>query len=112
MVSDVDYPAELQLNVEKYFDTESPFRTWTFPLQMTKFYNEQDDLNFETVNFLLDEEDVHCSHSYGVYISQLIRFARYTVMFMTSTTETNSRLLSYLNKAIDSIRKEFSKLYH
>ena len=32
--------------------------------------------------------DVPRSPSYGVYISQLIRFARTVLMLMTSTTET------------------------
>ena len=36
----------------------------------------QDDFNFEIVNFPFLDGDVSCSPSYGVYISQLIRFAR------------------------------------
>ena len=32
--------------------------------------------NFEIVNFPFLDGDVHCSLSYGVYISWLIRFAR------------------------------------
>ena len=34
------------------------------------------DFNFEIVNFPFLDEDVPRSPSYGVYISQLIRFAR------------------------------------
>ena len=37
---------------------------------------KRDDFNFEIVNFPLFDGDVPRSPSYGVYISQLIRFAR------------------------------------
>ena len=39
-------------------------------------YDKRDDLNFEIVNFPFLDGDVPCSPSYGVYVSQLIRFAR------------------------------------
>ena len=39
-------------------------------------YDKQDDFNFEIVNVPFLEGDVSRSHCYGVYISQLIRFAR------------------------------------
>ena len=42
----------------------------------SKIYDKWDDLNFEIVNFPFFDRDVPCSPSYGVYISQLIRFAR------------------------------------
>ena len=40
----------------------------------SKIYNKQDDFNFEIVNFPFLDGDV--PPSYGVYISQLIHFAR------------------------------------
>ena len=42
----------------------------------TKIYDKRDDFDFEIVNFLCLDGDVPRSTSYGVYISQLIRFAR------------------------------------
>ena len=42
----------------------------------SQIYDKQNDFNFEIVNFPLLDGDVPCSLSYGVYISQLIRFAR------------------------------------
>ena len=42
----------------------------------TKIYDKRDDLDFEIVNFPFLDGDVPCSTSYGVYISQLIRFDR------------------------------------
>ena len=42
----------------------------------TKIYEQRNDSDFEFVNFPLLDGDVPRSTSYGVYISQLIRFAR------------------------------------
>ena len=42
----------------------------------TKVYDKRDDFNFEIVNFPFLDGDVPHSTSYGVYISQLFRFAR------------------------------------
>ena len=42
----------------------------------SKIYDKQDDFNFEIVYFPFLDGDIHCSPSYGVYISQLIRFTR------------------------------------
>ena len=39
-------------------------------------YDKRDDFDFEIVNFPFLDDDVPHSTSYGVYISQLIRFAR------------------------------------
>ena len=42
----------------------------------SKIYDKQDDFNFEIVIFPFLDGDVPGSPSYGVYISQLICFAR------------------------------------
>ena len=42
----------------------------------TKIYDKQDDFEFDIVNFPFLDGDNPRSASYGVYISQLIRFAR------------------------------------
>ena len=39
-------------------------------------FDKRDDFNFEIVKFLFHDRDVSRSTSYGIYISQLIRFAR------------------------------------
>ena len=43
---------------------------------MTSFHLKRDDFNIETVYFPFLDGDVPPPPSYGVYISQLIRFAR------------------------------------
>ena len=74
------YPTELQLNKANSSDTESRF--WDLNLSITngivssKIYDKRGDFNFEIiVNFPFLDGDVPRSPSYGVYISQLIRFA-------------------------------------
>ena len=52
-------------------DTSGGFRV--FWLQI---YDKRNNFNFEIVNFPFLDGDVPRSPSYGVYISQLIRFAR------------------------------------
>ena len=42
----------------------------------SKIYDKWGDFNFEIINFPFLDGDVPRSPSYGVYISQLIRFAR------------------------------------
>ena len=42
----------------------------------SKIYDKRGDFNFEVVNFPFLDGDIPRSPSYGVYISQLIRFAR------------------------------------
>ena len=45
-------------------------------LEESNIYDKRDDFNFEIVIFPFLDGDVPRSPSYGVYISQLIRFAR------------------------------------
>ena len=73
-------PTELQLNKANSSDTEAPFLdlnlSITNGIVSSKIYDKRDDFNFEIVNFPFLDGDVPRSPSYGVYISQLIRFAR------------------------------------
>ena len=74
------YPTELQLNKVKSSDTEAPFLdlnlSITNGIVSSKIYDKRDDFNFEIVNFPFLDGDVPRFSSDGVYISQLIRFAR------------------------------------
>ena len=42
----------------------------------TKIYDKREDFDFDIVNFPFLDGDVSRRTSYGIYISQLIRFAR------------------------------------
>ena len=79
MVSQI-YPSELQLNKANTSDTKAAFLDLQLSISndivSTKIYDKHDDFDFEIVNFPFLDGDVPRSTSYGVYISQLIRFAR------------------------------------
>ena len=74
------YPTELQLNKANSSDTEAPFLDMNLSITngivSSNIYDKRDDFNFEIVNFPFLDGDVPRSPSYGVYISQLICFAR------------------------------------
>ena len=74
------YPTELQLNRANSSDTEAPFMDLNLCISngivSTKIYDKRDDFDLDIVNFPFLDGDVPRRTSYGVYISQLIRFAR------------------------------------
>ena len=74
------YPTELQLNKANTSDNEAPSLDLHLSISngfvSSKNYDKRDDLDFDIENFPFLDGDVPRSTSYGVYISQLIRFAR------------------------------------
>ena len=61
-----------------------------------KIFDKRDDFDFEIVYFLFLDGDVPRSTSYGIYISQLIRFARtssYVIDFNTRNKMLTQKLL-------------------
>ena len=57
--------------------------------------DKRDDFDFEIVNFSFLDGDVPRSTSYGVYISQLIRFARTSSYVVCSGIQFNLLLSPY-----------------
>ena len=111
------YPTELQLNRANSSDTEAPFLDLNLCISngtvSTKIYDKRDDFDFDIVNFPFLDGDVPRRTSYGVYISQFIRFAR---------ASSNLSDFNYRNKALTAkllrqgyryfkLRKAFSKFY-
>ena len=74
------YPAGLQLNKGNFSETEAPFLDLNLSISngtvSTKIFDKLDDFDFDIVNFPFVDGDVPRRTSYGVYISQLIHFAR------------------------------------
>ena len=72
--------SELQLNKANFSDTKASFLYLHLSISdgfvKTKIYIKRDDFDFNISNFPFLDDDVHSSTIYGVYISQLIRFAR------------------------------------
>ena len=79
MVSQI-YLSELQLSKANTSDNEAAFYNLHLLISndivSTKIYDKRDDFEFETVNFPFFDGDVPRYTSYGVFFSQLIRFAR------------------------------------
>jgi hypothetical protein len=74
------YPSELKLLKANLSDTETSFLDLHLSIVngviITKIYDKRDDFTFDIVNYPHLDGDVPRATSYGVYISQLIRFAR------------------------------------
>ena len=72
------YLPELQLNKANTSDTEALFLHLSISNEFvsSKIYDKRDDFDFDIVNFPFLDGDVPHSTCYGVYISQLTRFAR------------------------------------
>ena len=68
------------MNKANISDTEAPFLDLHLSVAngfiSSKIYDKRDDFDFDIVNFPFLDGDVPRRASYGVYISQLIRFAR------------------------------------
>ena len=74
------YPPELQLKTADTSDIVAPFLDFHLYISngfvSSKIYDKRDDFDFDIVNFPFSDGDVPRRPSYGVYISQVIRFAR------------------------------------
>ena len=89
------------------------FVTFFFNLQSLLCLKRVDDFDFEIVNFPFLDGDVPRSTSYGVYISQLIRFARassYVADFNTRNKLLTQKPLKQ-GYQYHKLRKTFSKFY-
>ena len=110
------YPTELQLNRANSSDTEAPFLDLNLCISngrvSTKIYDKRDDFDFDMVNFLFLDGDVPRRTSYGVYISQLIRFAKASnlIEFNYRNKALTAKLLR-LGYLYFKLRKAFSKFY-
>ena len=112
------YPTKLQLNKANSSDTKAPFLdlnlSITNSIVSSKIHYKRDDFNFKKVNFPFLDGDVPLPPSYGVYISQLIRFARVCSnvdVFNNRNLFLNAKLLKQ-GYRYHKIRKAFSKFYH
>ena len=112
-----NYPSELQLNKANTSDTEAAFLDLHLSIfndiVSSKIYDKRDNFGFENVNFPFLDGDVPLSTSYGIYISQLIRFAR-AYSHITDVNTRNKLLTQKLPKQsywYHKLRKTFSKFY-
>ena len=111
------YPSEFQFNKTNVSDTEASLLDLHLSLSdgfvKTKIYDKRVDFDFDIVNYsFLDGDDPRLT-SYGVYISQLIRFARVSSHIDGFNTR-NKVLTDKLPRQgyrYHKLRKAFSKFY-
>ena len=98
-------------------DTEAPFLDLNLCISngtgSTKIYDKWDDFDFDIVNFPFLDGNVPRRTTYGVYVSQLIRFARAS----SSLSDFNYRNKAFTAKLLRQgcryfkLCKAFSKFY-
>ena len=99
------YPAELQLNKANTSDKETSFLDLNIKVICsdihTSIYDKRDDLGFPIVNFPWLSGDVPRLPSYGIYISQSVRFARCCTSVLDSILKISKLLQNYLHRVTD-----------
>ena len=73
----------------------------------TKIYDKRDNIDFENVNFLFLDGNVSRSTSYGVYISQLIRFAGASSLIVKFNAHNKVLSQKLLKQGYHKLRKTF-----
>ena len=108
---------QCQLNKASVSDSEASFLDLHLSISdgfvKTKIYDKRDGFDFDIVNFPFVDGDVPRSTSYGVYISQLIRFARVPSHVDDLNTRSKVLIAKLLRQGYryHKIRKAFSKFY-
>lgn len=116
-ISDI-YPKELTLTKANTCDTHVAFLDLDLTVTnsgnvITKIYDKRDDFGFSIVNFPWLDSDVPRAPSYGIYISQLVRFARAS----SDIKDFHSRNLQLTSKLLNQgyryhkLRKSFGKFF-
>ena len=113
----VDHIYHTILNKANSSDTEAPFFDLNLCISngtvFTKIYDKRDDVDFDMVNFTFLDGDVPRHTSYGLYISQLIRFVRAS----SNLSDFNCRNKALTAKLLRQgylyfkLHKAFSKFY-
>ena len=113
------YPAELQLNKANSSDTEAPFLVLNLSVSndivSTKVNDKRDDFDFDihVLNFPFLDGVVPRRTSYGVYISQLIRFARASSSVSDFNCRNKALTAKFLRQGYryHKFRRTFPKFY-
>ena len=83
----------------------------------TRLYDKRDDFDFSVVNFPFLSSNIPASPAYGVYISQLIRYARacsnYTDFLQRCVLQTEKLLIQgYIGTGLRKALKKFYGRHH
>ena len=109
------YPTELQLNRANPSNTEAPFLDLNLWISngtvSTKIYDKRNDFDFDIANFPFLDGDVPRRTSYGVYISQFIRFARASSNLSDFNCRHKAHTVNRQGYCYFKVRKVFLKFY-
>ena len=115
------YPRELQIKPTSLSEFQSHYLDLTFMRDSdnnlsTKLYDKRDDFPFSIVNFPFLSSNIPSSPAYGVYISQLIRYARCCSLYNDFTARHKilvARLISqgYQKNRLSNTFKKFYDRY-
>ena len=112
------YPAELEIKDTTESTTSASYLDLLLSIGrdgqlLTSIYDKQDDYNFHITNFPFLSSNIPSSPAYGVFISQLIRYARACSSyecFILRARRLSSKLLKqgYL---VERLKSSFRKFY-
>ena len=112
------YPSQLTVEKANTSDNLANYLDLTFIIGSnnrlyTKLYDKRDDFDFHIVNFPFLSSNIPSSPSYGIYISQLVRYARCCSYYDEFEYRHNllvDRLLSQ-GYEVKCLRNSFKKFY-
>ena len=115
------YPAELEINDTTESNTSASYLDLLLSIESdgqlrTSLYDKRDDFNFHITNFPFLSSNIPSSPAYGVFISQLIRYARACSSyecFILRATRLSSKLLGqgYVMERLKSSLRKFYGRY-
>ena len=111
------YPRELEIKETTGTAASSSYLDCYLYIDNGKLYDKRDDFNFPIVNFPFLSSNISSAPSYGVYVSQLIRYARAFSNcqdFMEWWKVLTTKLLSqgYQKSKLVAILKKFYGRHH
>ena len=115
------YPAELEIKDTTESNTSASYLDLLLSIESdgqlrTSLYDERDDFNFHITNFPFLSSNIPSSPAYGVFISQLIRYARACSSyecFILRAARLSSKLLGqgYVMERLKSSLRKFHSRY-
>ena len=116
---DYIYPVELEIKDTTDADHQASYLDLEISYDrdkrlQVKLYDKRDDFNFNIVNFPLLSSNIPQSSAYGVYVSQLIRYARAYSDFLVRSRHLTSKLLGQgynRFKLITTFKKFYGRHY-
>ena len=115
------YPAELEIKDTTESNTSASYLDLLLSIESdgqlrTSLYNKRDDFNFHITNFPFLSSNIPSSPAYGVFISQLIRYARACSSyecFILRAARLSSKLLrqGYVMERLKSSLRKFYGRY-